>query len=68
MNKQEQSLAYEAGRTAALTEPPDRRHPNACPFPAGSDEANAWLDGFESVLDEQPDPAELRRALRTARA
>jgi ribosome modulation factor len=60
-------LAYEAGR-AAHTEPPERRHPDACPFPAGDPQREQWLAGFSDVLDEQPDPAELRRAVKAASA
>lgn len=63
--KAEKSLAYEAGRVA-ITEPPERRSPEACPFPPGSEERTEWLRGLIGALDEQPDPAELRRALKEA--
>lgn len=59
-------LARDAGRAAYLTEPPDRRHPDACPFEPGTDERAAWLEGFEEALDEATHPDELRKALKEA--
>lgn len=64
-NKTEKAAAYDAGR-AAITEPPERRGPDACPFPPGTDERSAWLSGLADAVDEQPDPAELRKAIREA--
>ena len=60
------SMAYEAGR-AAMSEPPERRTPDACPFADGEERAE-WLRGFADAVDEQPDPAELKRKIREARA
>jgi ribosome modulation factor len=60
------TLAYNAGR-AALSEPPERRSADACPFGPG-EERDEWLRGFEDALDEQPDPAELKRQIREAKA
>lgn len=62
-------LAREAGRNAYLTEPPDRRHPDSCPFGAVDhpDERAAWLDGFGEALEEAATPADLRKALKEAR-
>lgn len=65
--KAERELAHQAGR-AVMTEPAERRSVDACPFPEGSDERKAWLEGFAEALDEHPDPAELRKALDEARA
>ena len=67
-NKHEKELAYEAGRRALLTEPPERRTPDACPFPEGTDERAEWLRGFSEALDDQPDPTDLKRAVKEARA
>ena len=66
-NKTEKQLAYDAGQ-AAITEPPGRRGPAACPFPAGSEERDEWLSGFADAVDDQPDPGDLRKALREARS
>lgn len=66
-NKTEKQLAYDAGR-AVLTEPPERRNADACPFPLGSEEREAWLDGFADALDEDTlDPAALRKQIKEAR-
>lgn len=65
--KNERALAYDAGR-AAISEPPDRRHPDACPFPVGSDERAEWLRGLGDALDEQPDVTALRKAVTEAQA
>lgn len=63
------NLAYEAGRRAFETEPPDRRTPDACPFDPRheGDERAAWLDGFEAALDDATHPDDLRKALKEAR-
>ena len=52
--KNELELAHKAGYRAASTEPPDRRHPDACPFPPGTEERASWLEGFQASLDEAP--------------
>lgn len=58
-------LAFEAGK-AILSEPPERRSVEACPFSAidHPEQREAWLDGFEAALDEQADH---RAALKEAR-
>jgi ribosome modulation factor len=66
-NKTEKSMAYDAGR-AALSEPPDRRTPDACPFPADTEERSEWLRGLSDALDEAPDPTDLRRAIKEAQS
>ncbi len=65
-SKRDIELAYEAGQ-AILSEPAERRSVDACPFSAidHPEEREAWLDGFESALDEQADH---RKALKAARA
>ncbi len=65
MGKQEHALAYAAG-TAAMTEPPERRTPDACPFPVGSDERAEWLRGLSDALDAEPDRPTLRKELDDA--
>lgn len=65
-NKEDRQLAYDAGR-AALSEPPERRSIDACPFSEGTDERGEWLRGFADALDEQPDVSALRRQIREAR-
>lgn len=64
-SKAEKEAAYTAGR-ANLSEPGGRVGPDACPFPVGSEERAEWLRGLKEALDERPDPAELRQALREA--
>lgn len=61
-------LAREAGRTAFRTEPPERRHPDACPFDPRdeTDERAEWLAGFAEAMDEEPDRTALRKALTAA--
>lgn len=68
-NAEDKRLAYQAGRTAFETEPPERRHPDACPFDPRDepDERAEWLRGFAEAMDELPDPAALRRAVTAAR-
>ena len=61
----EKQLAYDAGR-AANSEPDERRHPDACPFAVGSDEAAEWLRGFADILDDSPDGANLEREIGDA--
>ena len=63
---QHKKLAYEAGHHA-LSEPPERRTPNACPFDVDSEERAEWLRGFGDALDEQPDISALRQAVKEAR-
>ena len=66
-NQNEKKLAYEAGR-AAITEPSSRLSPEACPFPEGSDERVEWLQGLSDAMDEQPNPADIKKALKEAKA
>ncbi len=63
--KHEKELAYEAGRSI-MSEPSERRSVDACPFSPVDhpDQRAAWLDGFESALDDQTDH---RGALKAAR-
>ncbi len=63
--KHDKELAYEAGR-AVMSEPTERRTVSACPFAEG-EERTAWLEGFESALNEQEDLSEVRRALKEAK-
>jgi ribosome modulation factor len=60
--------AREAGRQAMLSEPPERRSVDACPFEPGSDERAAWVAGFAEALDEQPDIAALKRQVEQEQA
>ena len=64
--KDEQRLAYEAGR-AVLSEPPERQSIDACPFPEGTPERAEWLRGFSEALDEAPPVDDLKKQLRAAR-
>jgi hypothetical protein len=56
-------LAYDAGRAAFTSEPPERRTPDGCPFsPIDEPELRAqWLDGFADALDAEPDRSAIRR-------
>lgn len=63
----ELELARQAGAANFNSEPPERRTPEACPFPVGDPQREAWLDGFEEALDAQSDPVDLRRALKESR-
>lgn len=60
-------LAYDAGR-AAFAEPPERRSVDACPFSPVDhpEQREAWLDGFESAMNEQVDLAQALKEARNA--
>lgn len=58
--------AYNAGR-AAISEPPERQTPDACPFPLGTEERVQWLQGLGDAMDERPDPGDVKAALKEAR-
>lgn len=62
-------LAYAAGKNL-MSEPPDRRGVEACPFSAidHAEEREAWLDGYSDALDEQEDLTAARKALKEARS
>jgi ribosome modulation factor len=62
--QREKDLAYEAGQ-AALSEPPERRTVEACPFAEGTEERAEWLAGFDDALEDQSD---LRKKIKAARA
>ncbi len=62
MSKQEKALAYDAGK-AAFGEPPERRTPEACPFPVGSEERLEWMRGLLEAVDAEPDRPTLRKEL-----
>lgn len=53
--------ARDAGRRAALTEPPERRTVDGCPFEPGTEERAEWLEAFASAFEEVPDPATIRK-------
>lgn len=53
--------ARDAGRRAALTEPPERRNVDACPFEPGTPERAEWLEAFAGAFEEVPTPAEVRK-------
>lgn len=57
------SMAYEAGKRCAESEPADRRHPDACPFEPGTDESRAWLEGFSDAIGDPKETASLHKAL-----
>jgi ribosome modulation factor len=62
------ALAYDAGR-AAFAEPPERRSVSACPFSPldHPEQREAWLDGFESAMNDQVDlAADLKKARNAA--
>jgi hypothetical protein len=69
-SKSARALAYDAGRAAFESEPPDRRHPDSCPFsPLDQPEERAeWLRGFGDVLDEATPVEDLRAALKESKA
>lgn len=66
-SKSAKQLAFEAGRNAYLTEPPDRRSVDGCPFEPGTDERTAWLNGFSDALESTPSDDDLRKALKEAK-
>jgi hypothetical protein len=68
-SEQAKRLAYDAGRAAFSSEPPDRRDPDACPFGLVDhpEERGEWLRGFNDELDAEPDRGGLRRRLASAR-
>lgn len=66
MSDESKGMAYEAGR-AAMSEPPERRTVDACPFAEGTKEREAWLDGFSHALDEVPSVSDLKAELEAAR-
>lgn len=62
------STAYDAGR-AAITEPPERRGPHACPFSPidHPEERLEWLQGLSDAIDEQPSIDDLKAELKKAK-
>lgn len=67
ITKQQREMAYNAGR-AAMSEPPERRTPSACPFgDTHPEQRAAWLDGFGDALEETPPVADLKSELKAAR-
>lgn len=63
--KKDKQLAYEAGQRM-MSEPPERRTAEACPFEPGTEEAQEWLQGFADALTGGVDPATLHQNLQDA--
>ena len=61
-------LAYEAGRVAYTSEPPERRIPDACPFAPGTEERAEWLRGFGEAIDAEPHVPTLKQQVKDALA
>jgi hypothetical protein len=49
LSKAEKAKLYDAGQAAQLNRVPDE----ACPFPEGSEEYDAYMEGKEAELDEK---------------
>jgi ribosome modulation factor len=67
-SNRDKALARKAGKRA-FGDPTVAEHGiDACPFPEGTDERAEWLAGLAEAIDEAPDPADLRKALKDAGA
>ena len=69
MAADKKKLAFEAGRQAYLSEPPERRTLDGNPFDphTETDERAAWIDGISDALESTPSDAELREQIKEAR-